>query len=96
MNANYAMPLKSIKVFCICFLQCNGNFNAENKLQTCHHIEIISRNAMTRKEKVLRTAHMMVRHIYIHKKTLREAKYPPPLLVPVDKRMIICNACDPE
>lgn len=34
---------------------------------TCHHIEIMSMKAMTSKAKVLSTAHISVRPMYIHK-----------------------------
>lgn len=37
-------------------------------------MEIMSRNAMTSKAKVFRTAHIIVKPIYIHKNTLLEAK----------------------
>lgn len=40
---------------------------------TCHHIEIMSMKAMTSNAKVLSTAHIIVRPMYIHKNNHRGA-----------------------
>jgi len=62
---------------------------------TCHHIEIISMKAMTSNANVFNAAHITVRPMYIHKNNHFGAKYPPPLFVPVESRIILCNVCDP-
>lgn len=66
-----------------------------NDSSTCHHIETISIKAITSNANVFSTAHITVRAMYIHKKSHFGAKYPPPLFVPVESRIILCNVCDP-
>ena len=62
---------------------------------TCQYIETTSIRAITLRAKVLSTAHMRHRVIYIARNTPRGAKYPPFLFVPVDSRIMFCNVCVP-
>jgi len=62
---------------------------------TCHHIETISIKAITSNANVFSAAHITVRPMYIHKNSHFGVKYPPPLFVPVESRIILCNVCDP-
>lgn len=55
----------------------------------------MSIKAMTSNANVLSAAHISVRPMYIHKNSHFGAKYPPPLFVPVESRIILCNVCDP-
>lgn len=75
---------------------CTYTFTINIYIYTCHQKEIISRNAMTCNEKLLRIAHIIARPMYTATNTPLGAKYPPFLCVPVASIMIICSACAPE
>lgn len=51
--------------------------------------------AITSNANVLRTAHITVRPMYMHKKSHLGAKYPPSLFVPVHSKIILCSVCEP-
>ena len=51
--------------------------------------------AITSNANVLSTAQIIVRPMYMHKKSHFGAKYPPSLLVPVLNKMMLCSVWDP-